>query len=38
MFIEGNFTNSSSGETFGSYNPANGELLGEAATGGKDDA
>ncbi|SVD55818.1 uncharacterized protein METZ01_LOCUS408672, partial [marine metagenome] len=38
MFIEGNFTNSSSGETFGSYNPANGELLGEVASGGKDDA
>ncbi len=38
MFIEGNFRNSSSGETFGSYNPANGELLGEVASGGKDDA
>ena len=35
MFINGKWRQSTHGETFGSFNPANGELLGEVPSGGK---
>jgi len=37
MFIDGAWTQSASGEVFGSYNPSNGKLLVEIPRGGKED-